>query len=137
MLNVCYCNIAQRVINLGDSSSTDSSSSDDGLLGEDDDDVVVKGCVSDDETPAPAPKRSFVGRSTNVGDRQAQIPEGCQLRKYAPTNKPPYWHGILPNGVCDMNGHRNRQRSWHRGNVTELECIEEIQAWLWESYGGA
>lgn len=74
------------------------------------------------------------GRATD--DRSHLVPAGCSLKKYEPSGKPAYWHGILRAGVVDDKGSSNRQRRW--GGLTKLtedEVIERIVDWAFAHCG--
>ena len=122
-----------------------------GLLDEGDAVVGLQDCAasssssesssgSSSSDTSPKAKKRFTSRTPNCGDRSAHIPMGCKMRRYEKPGSAPFWHGILPVGVTDGNGCRNRQRRWHHRThpdgspMTGDDIIEEIESWLWDNY---
>ena len=94
-------------------------------MGADEDDLedddlfegILVACQSPEyEEPAPAPRR----RGRALEDRSSIVPQSCILRKYRKADGTEYWHGSLPPGVTDADGHRSRMRTWARTGFNEM-----------------
>ena len=89
-------------------------------------------------TPTPTPPKSRPVRrraargpgGTWTDDRSREQPNGCVCRRYEPIGETPFWHGELPEGICDSAGHRTRRRGYRTGLRTEAQALANVEAWL-------
>ena len=79
---------------------------------------------------APASKHSRLPRIPATLDRSTEQPAGCICRQYYPAGAPPYWYGVLPEGVTDTKGRHTRRRAFKPGLRTKAEALAEVETWL-------
>ncbi len=90
------------------------------------------GKSSSGSTSGTASKRKRRRKSTRgTCTASAEAPPGCTLRKYEPDPpKPPFWIGVLAEGMNDKKGKHSRRRAFREGLRTEPQALAEVEAWL-------
>ena len=84
------------------------------------------------EGAAPSVRRAVPRgpRNSEVWDVSEEQPAGCICRRYTPTSGPPYWTGLLPEGITDSQGHHSRRRAFRPGLRSEIDARSQVEHWL-------